>query len=230
MGDKPDHDPVSNPSHYTRLDPEPLDVIEAWGLDFHRGQVVKYVARAGYKGEADNELEDLRKAAFYLDRLVAKLAVQAEVPPAPAPRPEGPMADFLRERYPLTSDFTVRMATTLEKYPPRPEPRPRDNLDCLDRGTYSFQPGDCASGDYSDADHPWERDACDSCRRYYDLPDDDAIEIKPGNNPECADRNGYGDIQPGDCSTVSDDLECPWQSQACDSCREYYGIGKVGSS
>jgi hypothetical protein len=61
-------DPVLNPPHYTRLNPEPIDVIEAWGLGWHLGNILKYLARAGHKGD---ELEDLRKARNYLDRKIA---------------------------------------------------------------------------------------------------------------------------------------------------------------
>jgi hypothetical protein len=61
-------DPVYRPAHYTRLNPEPIDVIEAWGLGWHLGNVLKYIARAGHKG---SELEDLRKARNYLDRKIA---------------------------------------------------------------------------------------------------------------------------------------------------------------
>lgn len=63
-------DPVNAPAHYTRLEPQPVDVIEAWDLPWHEAQVLKYIARAGHKGD---RLTDLRKAKFYLDRLVAKL-------------------------------------------------------------------------------------------------------------------------------------------------------------
>jgi len=65
-----ENDPVNNPAHYTRLNPQPLDVIEAWHLNFHAGQVVKYIARAGFKGDA---LEDLKKARFYLNRWIETL-------------------------------------------------------------------------------------------------------------------------------------------------------------
>ncbi len=61
----------TRPGHYTRLAPEPLAVIEAWGLGFHLGNVIKYVARAGHKPGAE-ALDDLRKAAFYLDRDIAR--------------------------------------------------------------------------------------------------------------------------------------------------------------
>lgn len=47
---------------------EVIDAIEDWDLGFHSGNVVKYVARAKHKG---GELEDLRKARWYLDRLIA---------------------------------------------------------------------------------------------------------------------------------------------------------------
>ena len=60
---------VNHPPHYNTGEYEVIDVIEDWGLGFHAGNVVKYIARAKHKG---NELEDLRKARFYLDRLINK--------------------------------------------------------------------------------------------------------------------------------------------------------------
>ena len=42
-----------------------IDFIKDYGLNFNRGNVVKYLARAGKK---DNELQDLRKALDYLER------------------------------------------------------------------------------------------------------------------------------------------------------------------
>lgn len=56
-----------NPPHYTRLDPEPIEVIESWGLSFCLGNALKYIARAGHKPGA-NRATDLRKALWYLDR------------------------------------------------------------------------------------------------------------------------------------------------------------------
>ena len=69
-------DPVHNPSHYKSGGIEAIDVIEAFELGFHLGNVVKYVLRAGRKGDA---LEDLEKAAWYLDREIDKLETQAEL-------------------------------------------------------------------------------------------------------------------------------------------------------
>ena len=65
-------DPVNAPPHYTRLSPQPIDVIEAWGLGFHAAQVVKYLSRAGFK-DPKKLIEDLEKAAFYLNRWIERL-------------------------------------------------------------------------------------------------------------------------------------------------------------
>ena len=61
------NDPVNHPAHYTQSEIEVLDAIEAWRLGYHAGNVVKYIARAKHKGA---ELQDLRKAQFYLARLI----------------------------------------------------------------------------------------------------------------------------------------------------------------
>ncbi len=53
-------------SHYKKK-VEPIDLIEAFELDFNAGNVIKYVARAKHKG---NEKDDLRKALYYLKRLI----------------------------------------------------------------------------------------------------------------------------------------------------------------
>jgi hypothetical protein len=53
---------------------EAIDVIEAWGLGFCLGNVVKYVARAGLKGgTAEDCISDLRKARWYLERHIARV-------------------------------------------------------------------------------------------------------------------------------------------------------------
>lgn len=60
---------VNHPSHYNK-GIETIDYIESWGMNFNVGNVVKYVTRSPYKG---NELEDLKKARFYLDREIVRL-------------------------------------------------------------------------------------------------------------------------------------------------------------
>ncbi len=63
-------DPVNHPPHYTTGGVEVIDAIEAWKLCFHLGNVVKYVARAEHKGK---QLEDLKKAPWYLNRKIEQL-------------------------------------------------------------------------------------------------------------------------------------------------------------
>ena len=46
------------------------DMIQALNLGFEAGNVVKYIARAGRK-DATKEIEDLKKAREYIDRLIA---------------------------------------------------------------------------------------------------------------------------------------------------------------
>lgn len=60
-------DVVNHPSHYTRGNIEVIDFIEDQQLPYHLGNVIKYIARAGHKGD---KLEDLKKARWYLDRYI----------------------------------------------------------------------------------------------------------------------------------------------------------------
>jgi|TARA_R110000751_G_scaffold58751_1_gene123787 hypothetical protein len=60
------YDPVKNPSHYTEgREYEPVKVIEDWGLDYHLGNALKYISRAGRKSSF---VSDLSKAIFYIER------------------------------------------------------------------------------------------------------------------------------------------------------------------
>lgn len=63
-------DLINHPPHYKRGGYECLDVIEALGLSYHLGNALKYLWRAGVKDPA-KEMEDLRKARFFLDREIA---------------------------------------------------------------------------------------------------------------------------------------------------------------
>ena len=64
---------VDNAKHYGgKNNPyEAIKVIDAWGLDFALGNVVKYVSRAGKK--TDSALEDLEKAKWYICHAIDKL-------------------------------------------------------------------------------------------------------------------------------------------------------------
>lgn len=63
---------VDHPAYYGGADNpyEAIKVIEAWGLGFCLGNAVKYLARAGKKGDA---LEDLKKARWYLNREIESM-------------------------------------------------------------------------------------------------------------------------------------------------------------
>jgi hypothetical protein len=73
---KMNNEMVNHPNHYGGEDNnyEVIKVSEAWGLDkdTYLFNVVKYVARAGKK-DSSREIEDLKKAAFYLDRKIKNL-------------------------------------------------------------------------------------------------------------------------------------------------------------
>jgi len=67
---------VNHPEHYGGEENvyEVVKVAEAWGLDMdaYLFNVVKYVARAGKK-DSDKELQDLKKALWYLERKIQNL-------------------------------------------------------------------------------------------------------------------------------------------------------------
>jgi hypothetical protein len=60
---------VNHPEHYGGADNtyEAIKVIEAWQLDFHLGNAVKYISRAGKK---ESIIQDLEKAKWYLERKI----------------------------------------------------------------------------------------------------------------------------------------------------------------
>lgn len=63
-----ENDAVNHPQHYTSHPSgvECIDVAEHYG--FCIGNAIKYLWRAGLKGDA---VEDLKKARWYLDREIA---------------------------------------------------------------------------------------------------------------------------------------------------------------
>lgn len=65
---------VNHPQHYGGADNpyEAIKVIEAWDLGFNLGNAAKYISRAGKKG-TDKTLEDLQKAAWYLNREIENI-------------------------------------------------------------------------------------------------------------------------------------------------------------
>jgi len=65
---------VNHPDHYGGESNvyEAIKVIDAWNLGFALGNTVKYISRAGKK-DPNKELEDLKKAMFYLQHHINKL-------------------------------------------------------------------------------------------------------------------------------------------------------------
>lgn len=61
------NDNVNHPSHYTDGNIEVIDFIEDKKLNYHLGNAVKYISRAGKK-DPEKYTEDLQKAVWYLER------------------------------------------------------------------------------------------------------------------------------------------------------------------
>lgn len=67
---------VNHPNHYAAgRKYEPIEVINDWGLGFDLGNAVKYISRAGRKGD---EVEDLEKALFYIRHYIAMISEEEE--------------------------------------------------------------------------------------------------------------------------------------------------------
>ena len=65
---------VNHPSHYGGAENtyEAIKVIDAWELGFALGNTVKYISRAGKK-DPSKELEDMKKALWYLQHYINQL-------------------------------------------------------------------------------------------------------------------------------------------------------------
>ncbi|KQX44017.1 hypothetical protein ASD97_25930 [Streptomyces sp. Root63] len=68
----PDEDEVNHPSHYTSH-PSGVECIQVTEhMNFNLGNSVKYLWRAGLKGE-DTSIQDLQKAVWYIEREIQRL-------------------------------------------------------------------------------------------------------------------------------------------------------------
>lgn len=76
-------DMVAHPPHYRH--PSGVECITVTEhMTFLRGNAVKYLWRAGAKGGPTQELEDLKKARWYLDREIGNLERQQGAQPEEA--------------------------------------------------------------------------------------------------------------------------------------------------
>ena len=60
---------IDHPAHYGSGVYETINVIDAWELNFNLGNAVKYISRAGKKGD---KVEDLKKAIWYIQHEIDK--------------------------------------------------------------------------------------------------------------------------------------------------------------
>ena len=74
---------MESPSHYTRGTIQVWDFIRDQGLNYHRGNAVKYLCRAGFKS-TETEIEDIKKAIHYLENELH--ALQKSEPKRPSTR------------------------------------------------------------------------------------------------------------------------------------------------
>lgn len=128
-------DPVDHPSHYRASSGfEAIDVIEAWGLNFNLGNVIKYTCRAGLKGEErsptiqskEKTLEDLRKALWYIEREIRRVERETEVEDEKRDIPSSPLVSLLPEAPQVSEPNT-------EKTEGSPVALPRDRDKIIER-------------------------------------------------------------------------------------------------
>jgi len=68
---------AKSPTHYTRGDIEVWDFIRDQGLNYFRGNAIKYICRAGFKSTS-TEIDDLKKAIHYLENELQHALSQSE--------------------------------------------------------------------------------------------------------------------------------------------------------
>ena len=68
---------MESPTHYTRGSIETWDYIRDQGLNYHLGNAVKYISRAGHKS-TESKVSDLKKAIHYLENELQHTTLQDE--------------------------------------------------------------------------------------------------------------------------------------------------------
>ena len=76
---------MESPSHYTRGSIEVWDFIRDQGLNYHLGNAIKYISRAGHKSTA-TKTEDLKKAIHYLENELEHTTLQSTESERPSNR------------------------------------------------------------------------------------------------------------------------------------------------
>ncbi|MBC1459693.1 DUF3310 domain-containing protein [Listeria welshimeri] len=70
--EKESKDDIYHPNHYTSGGIEPIQYIQSHNMNYEKGNVIKYITRAGKK-EGESEIKDLKKAQNYIQLLIKKL-------------------------------------------------------------------------------------------------------------------------------------------------------------
>jgi|TARA_R110001632_G_scaffold45432_1_gene115487 hypothetical protein len=68
-----ENDIVNNPSHYTQGKIEVIDFIIDQDMDYLTASALKYLCRYKHKHVGEGQIEDLRKARFYIEKLIDSL-------------------------------------------------------------------------------------------------------------------------------------------------------------
>jgi hypothetical protein len=114
------HDPVNSPRHYTSH-PSGIECIQVTRyMNFNRGNAIKYIWRAGEKGA---EIEDLKKAIWYLQDEIERLrgTQQSSTPAEPTAKQIAAARKSLDDAY----DKAVQEAR--ERYPLKAIPTPTES-------------------------------------------------------------------------------------------------------
>ena len=70
---------ADSPKHYTRGSIEVWDFIRDQQLNYHLGNAIKYICRAGFKSSESKE-KDLKKAIHYLENELQYTTLQVSKP------------------------------------------------------------------------------------------------------------------------------------------------------
>jgi len=151
------YDIVNRPSHYAEgRNYEPIAVIEDWELDYHTGNALKYISRAGRK---DNIIQDLRKAVWYLERRIEVLQDQNCTI-------ESENEDY--EAPPTGRVGSVDLYTEILKADPRDLPRPVDSRSVWDADEEWMHEGPTNHQEYLKLLEVSSRDGYAHTLEYYD--------------------------------------------------------------
>lgn len=146
------NDDVNNPGHYNVGGIEVIDVIERYAKDdFRLANVLKYVCRSGYKG---NKLKDLRKAQWYLSRVIEELVALQE-------GADHDLVELVRDLIKGDDDNRSRMVPVIHSIEPEPIDQSVDFPD-IEKGTETLESA-LAGTKWEPVAASWKNDEEKSC-------------------------------------------------------------------